>query len=389
MRLNEPVTTCEVAFPEGQTLVSRTDAHGRIVFVNKAFTDISGFSHDELIGAPHNIVRHPDMPPEAFQNLWSTIKAGRPWEGLVKNRTKNGDFYWVRANVTPVVEDGQVTGYISIRSKANQAKIVEAEAAYARLRTRKRAGVTLHDGELRGSRLLGWLGSAWQSVAGRLALGSAVGIAALLTVAWLGISGMRSANGELHQISGTRMLVVGQIAGITEHLRDNLQEIMRVSIDLRVGDTAKVAHSLDTIRTTTVRINEAWDQLIPMLRSQMEHAVAGELAAARATFLKEGMAPAMALAERGDVDALETHLEERLLPLFRPVGVASDALAGAQQALAAQASAEADLFLDRIVSRSIMVGSASVAIMLAMAILVFVTMRRPLRRLEEHFRAMA
>ena len=95
MRVNEPVTNREVLVPEGETIVSRTDAKGRIAFVNKAFIDISGFTAEELIGAPHNVVRHPDMPAEAFADLWKTIKAGGPWEGLVKNRTKSGDFYWV------------------------------------------------------------------------------------------------------------------------------------------------------------------------------------------------------------------------------------------------------------------------------------------------------
>ena len=85
-----------------------TDSGGRITFVNQAFIQISGFSEQELVGAPHNIVRHPGMPKAAFGDLWTTIKAGKPWEGLVKNRAKSGDYYWVHANVTPVVENGQI-----------------------------------------------------------------------------------------------------------------------------------------------------------------------------------------------------------------------------------------------------------------------------------------
>src|SRR5512145_1170855 len=106
MRVNEPITDREIEMAEGQLLVSRTDPGGRITFVNRAFIAISGYAEDELIGQPHNLIRHPHMPPEAFADLWTTVKSGRPWEGLVKNRTKSGDFYWVRANVTPVVEDG-------------------------------------------------------------------------------------------------------------------------------------------------------------------------------------------------------------------------------------------------------------------------------------------
>jgi aerotaxis receptor len=120
MRLNEPVTNREIEVPAAQPLVSKTDTSGRIVFANQAFVEVSGYPLDELIGASHNLVRHPHMPKEAFADLWTTIKACRPWDDLVKNRTKDGDFYWVRANVTPVIEDGSVTGYISIRPARNR-----------------------------------------------------------------------------------------------------------------------------------------------------------------------------------------------------------------------------------------------------------------------------
>ena len=110
MRTNLPVTQNEWMLPEGSTIVSRTDPQGRITYVNRDFIEAAGFTEAELIGQPHNIVRHPDMPQEAFADLWTTLKAGRPWTGLVKNRRKNGDHDWVRANVTPVLEGGRVWG---------------------------------------------------------------------------------------------------------------------------------------------------------------------------------------------------------------------------------------------------------------------------------------
>ena len=133
MRNNGPVTNQEVELDDGDLLVSRTDADGTITFANKKFVEISGFSEEELVGAPHNLVRHPDMPVEAFADLWATIKAGQPWEGLVKNRTKSGDHYWVRANVTPLIEDGEISGFISIRSKPARSQVEVAEHAYARM----------------------------------------------------------------------------------------------------------------------------------------------------------------------------------------------------------------------------------------------------------------
>src|SRR3954470_14735759 len=164
MRINGPVTNHEVEVPADKPLVSRTDLGGRIVFVNKAFVDVSGFTVEELMGAPHNIVRHPHMPQAAFADLWQTIKQGQPWEGVVKNRTKSGDFYWVSANVTPVVENGKVIEYISIRSRPTRQQIAAAEAAYAAMRSGKATGLGLRHGELVRAGPLQALKTAWMSV---------------------------------------------------------------------------------------------------------------------------------------------------------------------------------------------------------------------------------
>ncbi|ANQ85363.1 methyl-accepting chemotaxis protein [Azoarcus olearius] len=119
----------------GRPIVTKTDLAGRITYANPAFVAISGFSRDELIGQNHNIVRHPDMPAEAFADLWRTIQAGRPWRGIVKNRAKNGDFYWVEAYVTPLTENGQRVGYMSVRTPPSTEARERAEALYGRLRT--------------------------------------------------------------------------------------------------------------------------------------------------------------------------------------------------------------------------------------------------------------
>jgi aerotaxis receptor len=134
MRTNLPVTQVEQEIQDGAFIVSTTDPHGNIVSANDEFLRVSGFTLEELVGQPHNIVRHPDMPPEAFEDLWATIKAGKPWHGLVKNRCKNGDFYWVDVNVTPMVDDGAIKGYVSIRSKPSKSQIQDAEYRYALVR---------------------------------------------------------------------------------------------------------------------------------------------------------------------------------------------------------------------------------------------------------------
>ena len=112
MKTNLPVTQTELPFPRGRYIVSRTDLKGIITYANDTFVDISGFTRDELIGKNHNLVRHPDVPPQAFAWLWDTIKEGRPWRGTVKNRAKNGDYYWVDALVVPVRKNSVTVGYM-------------------------------------------------------------------------------------------------------------------------------------------------------------------------------------------------------------------------------------------------------------------------------------
>lgn len=143
MRQNLPVTQTERRLPVGQKLISSTDLKGKIKHCNDAFVEISGFSRDQLIGQPHNIVRHPDMPAAAFDNVWAHLKAGRPWMGLIKNRCKNGDFYWVNAYVTPVTEGGKIVGYESVRSCPAREDVERASRLYARINSGKKVAKPL------------------------------------------------------------------------------------------------------------------------------------------------------------------------------------------------------------------------------------------------------
>jgi len=139
MRNNQPVTQRERTFPAQQRLISTTDLKGQISYCNDAFVDISGFTREELLRAPHNIVRHPDVPSAVFEHMWTTLKKGRPWMGIVKNRCKNGDHYWVNAYVTPVTENNQVVGYESVRVKPTAEQVRRAETLYARINAGKSA----------------------------------------------------------------------------------------------------------------------------------------------------------------------------------------------------------------------------------------------------------
>ncbi|RVU49065.1 methyl-accepting chemotaxis protein [Rubrivivax rivuli] len=188
MRSNLPVTQREYSFPIEQTLVSVTDLKGRIVYCNGPFVAVSGFTREELLGQPHNMVRHPDMPEEAFRDMWETIESGRQWSALVKNRRKNGDHYWVHANATPMQRDGQTVGYLSVRRAVSADRVAAAEQLYARMREEAAQG-RLRTGLHRGAvvrrdavgRALQAVGTAVQRVGvhGALAVGAVLGGAAL------------------------------------------------------------------------------------------------------------------------------------------------------------------------------------------------------------------
>ncbi|MBT4860900.1 MAG: methyl-accepting chemotaxis protein [Gammaproteobacteria bacterium] len=133
MKKNLPITNKEIQLKQEDTIISTTDLKGQITYANKTFLEISGFTEKELIGQSHNIVRHPDMPPAAFKNLWEIIKEGKNWHGIVKNRCKNGDYYWVEAFVSPVIIKSKLVGYQSVRSKPSQQQINQASSLYEKL----------------------------------------------------------------------------------------------------------------------------------------------------------------------------------------------------------------------------------------------------------------
>lgn len=133
MKNNGPVTQHEVYFNGLDDLVSVTDLQGKIRFVNDDFVQISGFTREELIGSDHNLVRHSDMPPAAFKDLWHTVKRGENWRGIVKNRCKNGDHYWVEAFVSPIFKNGNIVGFQSVRSEPSKEQVSQAESLYQRM----------------------------------------------------------------------------------------------------------------------------------------------------------------------------------------------------------------------------------------------------------------
>lgn len=240
MRTNLPITQREYAFPAGQALVSTTDLQGRILYCNPAFIEVSGYIREELLGQPHNMIRHPDMPEEAFRDMWQTIESGQPWSGLVKNRRKNGDHYWVMANVTPLLDGDRPVGYMSVRTLPDRQQVSEAETLYARMReaaSRGGGGPRLQAGRLapqgvlaRGlDRLQG--DGHWRTQALCL-LGVAGG--------WGGAQLMSRWPGQLAATAAAALLAAGVSVGVAALIRrqnqEPLKELLRFANRLAAGD---------------------------------------------------------------------------------------------------------------------------------------------------------
>ncbi|CFQ94252.1 MULTISPECIES: methyl-accepting chemotaxis protein [Yersinia] len=191
MRVNKPVSRQEYPIDRDTTLQSTTDTRGNIVYANAAFVRASGFEYQDLQGQPHNIVRHPDMPPAAFADMWQTLNAGLSWSSLVKNRRRNGDYYWVRANATPLRHNGRVNGYISVRIAPTREEVKQADALYADFNSgkAKQRRIGLYRGLIVRTGWLSWM-SLFQTLPLRWRLRGALFGAALLPTITAGVTGI-------------------------------------------------------------------------------------------------------------------------------------------------------------------------------------------------------
>ncbi|MFN3439531.1 MAG: methyl-accepting chemotaxis protein [Acidovorax sp.] len=261
MRVNLPVSTQEYAFPKGQTLVSTTDLKGRILYCNPMFIEVSGYEKEELLGQPHNIVRHPDMPEEAYRDMWHTISNGTPWSAPVKNRRKDGTFYWVMANVTPLMQGDQPSGYMSVRTEATREQIQAADALYKQMQAEKQAGQLVH--ALRAGVLV--KNNLWGKLSGVLQLG-AMGkmmacTLALVVAAWCAalVGGHTLTLGSGAAWLGVVLLALGMAVYLHQVTVAPLAQMLRWANRMAAGDlTQKIAAS----RTDTVgHLQKALGQL--------------------------------------------------------------------------------------------------------------------------------
>jgi PAS domain S-box-containing protein len=386
MRNNQPVTATEIPVAEDHLLVSRTDPDSRIVFANAAFTEISGFTSEELLGQPHNLVRHPDMPPAAFADMWATLKAGRPWDGLVKNRTKSGDFYWVRANVTPVVEGGETTGYISIRGRPSRAEVAEAEAAYAAMRAGRPSHVVA-DGELQRAGPVARLARASHAIAFRLAAAFLLMIAMMVGTGIVTLTGMADSNDALHAMYEDRAVPIAQLAEISDLMRTNLGLVRDIAAGLEGGRTDGLPAQKQAILANRDRISAVWAEYMATTLTEEEKGIAAAYAAKRAAFVRDGLEAGIALAERGEQAALAAHVGGRLGALFGAAHDEAKALIGLQTRVAREMNEAAEGDFRWHMALALALLGVAVVASLGLGAWLLGTIRRPLRGLQAHFTA--
>jgi methyl-accepting chemotaxis protein len=313
MRINTPVTSNEKQMQESMMIVTKTDLQGNITYVNKDFIEMSGFSEAELMGQPQNLVRHPDMPVEAFADLWKTIKSGTSWNGIVKNRCKNGDYYWVDANVTPIREGGQMTGYVSVRRKPTQKQIDDAQALY----TQFKAGKNPNGG-------LGGLVRALKNLTIKQQL-LATNVFVALLLAVIGMFGayqLKVANDGLEYVVNHKVKSAEQIFSIDELMLENIRQLHLAAMhDPRLPESRLHEHPitqhLDEINGNLDRIAAIWKDYASVQRSSRGQELADLFTRARTSYLDEGMKPAMALLREGRFADANMLMVKTVEPLFK------------------------------------------------------------------------
>jgi methyl-accepting chemotaxis protein len=317
MRMNTPVTNVEYELKEGCCIVSKTDMKGLITYVNGEFIEASGFSEKELLGQPHNMVRHPDMPTEVFADLWRTLKQGRPWTGLVKNRRKDGSYYWVVANATPIYEEGQCVGFMSVRSKATRVQVEAAHAAYRIFREGSAGNLKIRDGQVVKAGIREKF-HMWKNLNIKSRLKAVIVLMSILMilVGGMGLLGMSQTNEGLRTVYENRTIPMDQIAIIQKLL---LKIRLRISAALLSPTPELIRKNTEETEQYVAEIDRIWATYRATFLITEEKALADKLAADQQRFVAEGLQPAITALRGRDVK-LANHLAvEKIRPLYQPV----------------------------------------------------------------------
>ena len=327
MRTNLPVTQNEVALRDDILIVSKTDLKGQITYVNSDFIEVSGFTEAELMGQPHNLVRHPDMPAEAFEDLWTTLKAGRPWTGLVKNRCKNGDFYWVLANASPLVENGSTVGYISVRRKADPRQVAQVSEVYRQFKEQRQGRLRIRYGQaVKGS---GWLKNL--GLFGRLLLAAAVIGPVFGLLIYVLLSTLSQTSQAVWEMYERRVIPIETMGRINKLMVNNRAQALLALQHDPAGPVAKLHdHPLDmhlgNVNKNLAEIETLWQGYFSGIRQERHKELAKEFAEANKRMTDEGLKPVLQAVKDGRYSDGSVTLLKKLNPAYADASAKADAL---------------------------------------------------------------
>jgi len=348
---NQPVTQNEYILRDNQSPVSRTDIKGRITYANADFIEASGFAEEELLGKAHNVVRHPSMPEAAFADMWRDLGAGKAWTGMVKNRRKNGDFYWVVANVSPIREAGQITGYASVRMKPERDTIPPVEAIYQRFRENRAAGLRIAHGRVVRTGINGWL-DAWRkpNISRRLSLLITLAALMLTGVGWLGWFGMSQADqkiGLLYREGAHAVIYLDTIARL--QLRNQLALSTALATDEVDFKQAEKAQALATqIEGDIVKINQAWKDYRAIGHTAQAIKVQDDFDQLWQQYVNEGLKPAMAALRKGDFALVARTYRYTTVRHFEALNLNLNAQLAQQEAHASQSVLDSSAAVNQV-----------------------------------------
>lgn len=322
MKLNLPVTGKEQRFSAEKSMVTKTNTKGIITFANKDFIEISGFSEEELVGKNHNLIRHPDMPPVAFEIMWKTLKRGLPWHGIVKNRCKNGDHYWVDARIVPIKKKGEIIGYMSVRSCPSREDVAKAEAEYKAIAAAPETVKENFDP--------GW--KKYWSIKNGIPLWIFFVTLLMIGGGVIGVTGINMSNSDIQALYHKEMVPVQAINRINFLMSDNRAQVA-LAINFKFGTHSEVVLEngagnvhLSTINKNKEEIDNIWKDYSGKITDPKERQLADDYAKTRAAYVNEGLLRARQAIEAEDYFEAQRIFFQQVNPLYEKTNARTSAL---------------------------------------------------------------
>jgi len=321
MKINLPITEQEILFSADKSMVTKTNTKGIITFANKDFIEVSGFSEAELVGKNHNLIRHPDMPPVAFEVMWKTLKRGLPWRGIVKNRCKNGDHYWVDARIVPIKKNGQIIGYMSVRSCPSRQDVAKAEALY---KVAFAAPETIKE-----DLVPGW--KKHLSIRNGIPLWILFVTLVMIAGGILGITGLNMSKSDIRALYFEEMNPVQTIGRINFLMADNRAQ---VGMALRqnpasypdIKQDRPVNEAMQTLVENKNEIDRLWDGYVTQIKNPTEKALAEHYSTARNRYADEGLLKAKQALEADDFAQAELIFNNNVNPFYNAANASATTL---------------------------------------------------------------